>query len=339
LGARVIAAWIGISVLCVCALCAGALQSNDGNWPLAGNDYANSRYSTLDEINATNVRGLKLAFTFATGVARGHEAAPIVANGLMYIVTPWPNTVFALDLAKPGAEVKWKFDPAPDAWAQGQACCDAVNRGAAYANGRVYFNALDGSVFALDALTGKEIWRAKLADPANGETLTMAPLVVKGKVLVGNSGAENGARGWLAALDAGTGRVVWRAYSTGTDRDAVIGKDFKPFYARDRGSDLGVATWPDDAWKVGGGTVSGFVSYDPTLDLVYYGTASPAPWNPHQRPGDNKWTAGVFARDADTGAARWFYQMNPHDLHAYGGGSSARRLHLLLHALKLGLLL
>src|SRR5690606_17157089 len=140
-------------------------------------------------------------------------------------------------------------------------------------------------------------------------TMTMAPLVVKSKVLVGNSGGEMGVRGWLTALDAATGRTVWRAYTTGPDADVLIGDDFKPFYPQDRGSDLGVHSWPPGMWQTGGGTVWGWISYDARLDLIYYGTANPGPWNADVRPGDNKWTAGIFARDPDTGAARWFYQM------------------------------
>ncbi len=147
----------------------------------------------------------------------------------------------------------------------------------------------------------------------------MAPLVVKGKVLVGNSGGEFGVRGWLTALDAATGKIAWKAFSTGPDADVLIGPDFKPFYAMDRGKDLGVTTWPPDAWKIGGGTVWGWISYDPELNLIYYGTGNPGPWNPDQRPGDNKWTCGIFARDADTGEARWFYQLSPHDLFDYDG--------------------
>ena len=147
----------------------------------------------------------------------------------------------------------------------------------------------------------------------------MAPLVVKGKVLVGNSGGEFGVRGWLTALDAGTGKLAWRAYTTGPDSDVLIGPRFKPFYPQDRGTDLGVSTWPGDAWKIGGGSVWGWISYDPELDLVYYGTANPGPWNPDLRPGDNKWTAGIFARDPDTGEAVWAYQWSPHDLYDYDG--------------------
>jgi len=147
----------------------------------------------------------------------------------------------------------------------------------------------------------------------------MAPLVVKDKVLVGNSGGEFGVRGWLKALDAAKGNVVWTAYSTGPDSEVLIGAAFRPFYATDRGKDLGVSTWPPEAWKLGGGNVWGWISYDPELDLIYYGTGNPGPWNPEQRPGDNKWTAGIFARKPDTGEAIWFYQWSPHDLHDYDG--------------------
>ena len=277
-------------------------------------DYASTRYSDLAQITPANVGRLTEVFSFTTGVDKGHEAAPIVAGGTIYVVTPYPNVVFALDFK---GRVKWKFDPKTEASAQGVACCDVVNRGAVYDAGRLYFNTLDDRTIALDARSGRELWRTKLGDIARGETITMAPLVVKGKVLVGNSGGELGVRGWLTALDSETGKIAWRAYSTGPDKDVLIGKDFKPFYAGERGHDLGVKTWPPEAWKIGGGTVWGWISYDPKLDLVYYGTANPGPWNPEQRPGDNKWTSTVFARNPQTGEARWAYQTTPHDLHDY----------------------
>lgn len=282
-------------------------------------DFANTRFSSLTQITPANVAGLKVSFTFSTGLLRGHEAAPIVTTNTMYIVTPYPNVLFALALDQPGAPLKWKYEPRPRASSQGVACCDTVNRGAVYDDGRVFFNTLDAQTVAVDANDGHELWRTQLGDITHGEAMTMAPLVVKGKVLVGNSGGEFGVRGWLTALDAKTGKQAWRAYSTGPDADVLIGSDFKPFYAHDRGADLGVKSWPADAWKRGGGTVWGWISYDAELNLVFYGTANPGPWNPEQRPGDNKWTAGVFARDADTGAARWFYQYNPHDLNDYDG--------------------
>jgi PQQ-dependent dehydrogenase (methanol/ethanol family) len=327
----------------LCSAAHAADAADDGEWRMAGKDYANTRYSALDQIKTGNVASLKLAFTFSTGVTRGHEAAPIVAGNTMYIVTPFPNHLYALDLTRPGAPTKWKFEPNPNASAQGVACCDTVNRGAAYADGRVFFNTLDAQTIAVDAASGKELWRTRLGDIARGESMTMAPLVVKGKVIVGNSGGEYGVRGWLAALDAATGKQAWRAYATGPDADVLIGADFKPYYAGDKGKDLGVKSWPPNAWQIGGGNAWGFVSYDPALDLLYYGTANPGPWNPEQRPGDNKWTSSVFARRPEDGHARWAYQYNPHDLHDYDGinenvlldlplAGNATPRQLLLHA-------
>jgi PQQ-dependent dehydrogenase (methanol/ethanol family) len=286
---------------------------------MSAHDYAATRFSGLRQITTQNVSQLRLAWTFSTGVLRGQEAAPIVVNGTLYVVTPYPNLLYALDLTRPGAPVKWTYNPKPVSSAQGVACCDVVNRGAVYADGRIFYNTLDNHTVAVDAQTGKEVWRTRLGDINQGESMTMAPLVVKGKVLVGNSGGEFGVRGWLTALDARSGKVAWRAYHTGPDKDVLIGERFKPFYSSDRGKDLGVKTWPGDAWKIGGGTSWGFLSYDPELDLVFYGTANPGPWNPEMRPGDNKWTAGIFARDPDDGQAVWFYQTSPHDLFDHDG--------------------
>jgi PQQ-dependent dehydrogenase (methanol/ethanol family) len=310
--------WLLLSALVATTACA-ADASGDGDWPMPARDYASTRYSPLADITRANVGGLKLAFTFSTGVLRGHEAAPIVVAGSMYIVTPYPNVVYALDLAQSGAPVRWKFEPKPEAFAQGAACCDVVNRGLAYADGKIYFNTLDNQTIALAAADGKELWRYRAGDIRGGETRTMAPLVVKGRVLIGNSGGEYGVRGWLTALDATSGKELWRAYSTGPDRDVLIGADYRPFYAKEKGVDLGVSSWPRDAWTIGGGTVWGWISYDPELDLVYYGTSNPGPWNAEQRPGDNKFTSGLFARDPATGHARWFYQLSPHDEFDYDG--------------------
>ncbi|MER9834532.1 methanol/ethanol family PQQ-dependent dehydrogenase [Mesorhizobium sp. M0145] len=282
-------------------------------------NYASTRYSELAEITEDNVKNLQVAFTFSTGVNKGQEAAPLVVGNTMYIVTPFPNILYALDLTKPGAPMKWKFEPNPEPAAQGVACCDVVNRGAAFFEGRIYFNTLDGHTIAVDAATGKPVWNTHIGNINIGETITMAPLVVKGKVLVGNSGGEMGVRGWIKALDAGDGHVVWTAYNTGPDAEVLIGPDFKPHYDMDKGKDLGVTSWPPDAWKIGGGNVWGWISYDPDLNLIFHGTGNPGPWNPDLRPGDNKWTAGIFARDPDTGAAKWFYQWTPHDLHDYDG--------------------
>jgi PQQ-dependent dehydrogenase (methanol/ethanol family) len=215
--------------------------------------------------------------------------------------------------------MKWSYKPKPVPSAQGVACCDLVNCGAAYANRKIFYNTLDNHTVAVDANTGQEVWKTKLGDINRAETNTMAPLVVKDKVLVGNSGGEFGVRGWLTALDISSGRIIWRVYSTGPDAEVLIGPTFKPFYAQDQGKDLGVSSCPPDAWKIGGGTVWGWISYDPELNLIYYGTGNPGPWNPDQRPGDNKWTAGMFARNPETGTAAWAYQWTPHDLHDYDG--------------------
>jgi PQQ-dependent dehydrogenase (methanol/ethanol family) len=295
----------------------GDASQDDGQWTMPAKNYSSTRYSPMSEINQQNVNRLHLAFSFSTGVLRGHEAAPLVVNNTLYLVTPFPNYVYALDLTQPGAPRKWTYKPRVEQASQGVACCDVVNRGVVYDNGKIFLNTLDNHTIALDANTGEELWNVKLGEINLGATMTMAPLVVKGKVLVGNAGGEMGVRGWLTALDENSGKIVWRAYNTGPDKDVLIGPEFKPFYESDRGTDLGVKTWPSDAWKIGGGTVWGWISYDPELNLIYYGTGNPGPWNPDQRPGDNKWTAGVFARDPDTGAARWFYQMSPHDLFDY----------------------
>jgi alcohol dehydrogenase (cytochrome c) len=294
-------------------------QPDDGQWVMAPKNYASTRFSTLDQITTANVQNLKLAWTFSTGLTRGHEAAPLIVNNTMYIVTPYPNELYALDLTKPGAPMKWKYEPKPVPASQGVACCDVVNRGAAYYNGKIIYNTLDVQTVAVDANTGKEVWRTTLGDINQGESMTMAPLVVKNRVLVGNSGGEFGVRGWLAGLDADTGKIVWRGYATGPDKDVLIGPNFKPFYKKDRGPDLGVKTWPGETWKIGGGAGWCWISYDPDLDLIYYGTSNPGPWNPEQRPGDNKWTSALFARRPETGEAIWAYQFNPHDLHDYDG--------------------
>jgi len=296
-----------------------ATSTEDGQWTLPAKNYASTRFSGLDQITTSNVGNLRLAWTFETGILRGQEAAPLVVNNTMYIVTPFPNILYALDLTKPGAPMKWVYRPRPMAAAQGVACCDVVNRGASYADGKIVYNTLDNHTVAVDAATGKELWNTKVGEINLGESLTMAPLIVKNKVIIGNSGGEFGIRGWVTALDLGSGKIVWRAYHTGPDSAVKIGPRFKPFYAEDRKPNLGVKTWPGDSWKTGGAGMWGWISYDAQLNLIYYGSANPGPWNPDQRPGDNKWSATIFARDPDTGEAVWAYQMSPHDLHDYDG--------------------
>lgn len=284
-----------------------------GEWRLPAGDYANTRFSTLDQVNIGNAKNLKVITTFSTGIPHGHEGQPLIVNNTMYVVTPYPNNLVAVDLTKPGGALKWTYAPNPNPRAVGIACCDVVNRGASFADGKIVYNTLDAHTVAVDAATGKEVWKTQVGDINYGETTTMAPLVVKNKVLVGNSGGELGVRGKMVALDLATGKEVWRAYNSGPDNEALIGPDFHPFYAKDQGKDLGMKTWPPDQWKLGGGTIWGWVSYDPELNLVYYGSGNPGVWNPDMRPGDNKWSLTIFARDADTGYARWAYQITPHD--------------------------
>ncbi|MBL1258846.1 PQQ-dependent dehydrogenase, methanol/ethanol family [Methylocystis sp. Sn-Cys] len=292
------------------------LATDARNWPMAARDYANTRYSALDQITVDNVSQLKLSWSFSVGANRGQEAAPLVIDGMMYVVSPYdgpnPNQVYALDATS--GELKWSYAPKPDPAAKGVACCDVVSRGLAYDNGKIFLNTLDDHVVAIDASSGKELWVTKIGDINLGETITMAPLAVKGKVFAGNSGGEMGVRGWLTALDQSDGRIAWRAFSTGPDADVLIGADFKPFYDWMKGKDLGVKSWPADRWRMGGGTVWGWLSYDPDLNLVYYGSGNPGPWNANQREGDNLWTSTIFARNADTGMASWAYQASPHDL-------------------------
>jgi alcohol dehydrogenase (cytochrome c) len=293
-------------------------QPENGQWVMPAKDYASTRFSGLDQITTQNVKNLKVAWTFSTGFVHGEEAAPLVVGSTMYIATPFPNYLYALDLTKNGA-LKWVYKPGTEPASQGVACCDVVNRGATYYNGKLYYNTLDNHTVAVDSETGRQVWNTRLGDINKGESMTMAPLVVKDKVLVGNSGGEMGIRGWLTALDANTGKIAWRAYATGPDSDVLIGPNFKPFYSQDQGKDLGVTSWPADAWKIGGAGVWGWISYDPELDLIYYGTANPGPWNPDQRPGDNKWACALFARRPETGEAIWAYQIGPHDAFDYDG--------------------
>jgi alcohol dehydrogenase (cytochrome c) len=289
----------------------------NGEWHLPAGDYANTRFSPLSQITTENVSNLRVVTTFSTGIPRGHEGNPLVVDGTMYVVTPFPNILYALDLTQPGAPMKWQYDPKADPRAVGIACCDVVNRGASYADGKVIYLTLDTHAVAVNAETGEEVWRTKVGNMNVGETLTMAPLVVKDKVILGSSGGELGVRGYLVALDLASGKELWRAYSTGPDSEVLIGPQFRAFYANAQGQDLGVSTWPGDAWRRGGGTVWGWVSYDPELDLIYYGTGNPGPWNPDLRPGANKWTATIFARDPDDGQARWAFQIVPHDMWDY----------------------
>jgi lanthanide-dependent methanol dehydrogenase len=295
------------------------LQNDDSVWVIPGKNYSSTRYSGLNEINTTNVAKLKQVWSFSTGALRGHEGQPLVVNNTMYIISAYPNHVYALDLTKEGAPMKWQYTPKQDDRAVPVACCDLVNRGANFVAGKILLNSLDGQVIALDANTGKEIWKQKNADPTKGETMTMAGLVVKDKYIVGVSGGEFGVRGWLAAYNINNGKLMWKAYSMGPDEDIKLASDFNsanPHYGQ-RG--VGTNTWPGEMWKQGGGTTWGWYSYDPELNLVYYSTGNPGTWNPTPRKGDNKWSMTIFARNPDTGEAKWAYQMTPWDAWDFDG--------------------
>ncbi len=295
------------------------LQKDDGQWVLPGNNYAATRYSTLNQVTVHNVHKLKAAWTFSLGVLRGQEGSPLVVGTTMYVHTGFPNIVYALDLTQEGAPIKWAYRPKQSGDVPAVACCDTVYRGLAYAQGKIFLAQLDTTVVALEAATGKELWKVKQGDHKKGETITAAPLVINDKVITGISGGEFGVRGFVTANNIDTGEQVWRAFSTGPDSEVLIGDDFKAPYPSHEGKDLGVSTWKGDEWQRGGGTTWGWYSYDPELNLLYYSTGNPGSWNPTQRPGDNKWSMTIFARDPDTGMAKWAYQMTPHDEWDYDG--------------------
>ena len=290
----------------------GAGAGEDGQWTMPAKDYAATRYSGLAQITARNATSLHPVWTFSTGVLGGHEGQPLVVNNTMYVVTPWPNVLYAFDLTREGYPLKWKYRPDVSANAIGVACCDTVNRGAFYADGRVVYNLLDGHTVAIDARSGKELWKTQIADVSNGETVTMAPFVVGERVLVGASGGEFGIYGWIKGLDLKSGQIAWTAHNVGPDTDMLARPGtFKPPY--DSGAELGARSWASDSWQTGGAPVWGWISYDSQLDLLYYGTGNAAPYNPEQRVGDNKWAASVLARRPRDGTLVWAYQFTPHD--------------------------
>jgi lanthanide-dependent methanol dehydrogenase len=281
-------------------------------WVIQTGDYANTRYSKLDQINASNAGRITPAWTFSTGVLRGHEGGPLVIGDVMYVHTPFPNIVYALDLKNDG-KILWKYEPKQDPNVIPVMCCDTVYRGVAYADGQILHHQADTTLVALDAKTGKVNWSVVNGDPKKGETNTATVLPVKDKVIVGISGGEFGVRGSLTAYDLKTGKQLWRAYSTGPDNEMLIDPEKTTELGKPVGKDSSLKSWQGDQWKIGGGTTWGWYSYDPEANLVYYGTGNPSTWNPKQRPGDNKWSMTIFARDPDTGMAKWVYQMTPHD--------------------------
>ena len=316
---RVVMAILGLALTLPGVAAANAdlekLIADPNNWAMQAGDMYNQRYSKLAQINAQNVGKMQVAWMFSTGVLRGHEGSPLVVNGTMYVHTPFPNKVFAIDLDT--QKIKWRYEPKQDAAVIPQMCCDTVYRGLAYAENKIFLQQADSTLVALDAGTGKVIWSVKNGDPKVGAVNTNAPHVFKDKVITGISGGEWGVRGFLAAYDINTGKQVWKAYSTGPDAEMLIDPDKTMTWTdgalKPVGKDSSLKTWQGDQWKTGGGTTWGWYSYDKALNLLYYGTGNPSTWNPAQRPGDNKWSMTIFARDVDTGMAKWAYQMTPYD--------------------------
>ncbi|WP_103172630.1 methanol/ethanol family PQQ-dependent dehydrogenase [Paracoccus sp. SY] len=304
------AGWANESVL--------AETAKPEQWAIQTGDYANTRYSELDQINRDNVGDLRVAWTFSTGVLRGHEGSPLVIDDIMYVHTPFPNNVYALDLNNDG-KILWRYEPQQDPEVIAVMCCDTVNRGLSFADGMIFLSQADTTVVALDAKSGEVKWSTKVGDPAIGETLTMSTMPAKDKLMVGISGGEYGVRGRVTALNLADGTEAWKAYSTGPDEEMLVDPEKTTHLGKPIGADSSLNSWEGDQWKIGGGTVWGWFSYDPDLNLVYYGTGNPSTWNPSQRPGDNKWSMTIMARDADTGMAKWFYQMTPHDEWDYDG--------------------
>ena len=280
-------------------------DSEPGNWLTHGRTYSETRFSPLRQIDDRNIDQLGLAWSFDLDTHRGQEATPLVADGVMYFTTAW-SKVFALNAAT-GA-LLWKYDPkVPPEWAI-NACCDVVNRGVAIWAGKVFVGTLDGRLIALDAATGKPVWETLTIDRRFRYTITGAPRVVKGKVIIGNGGAEMGVRGYVSAYDAETGKLTWRFYT-------VPGDPSKPF--ENPILEKAAKTWTGEWWKNGGGaTVWDSMSYDPQLDLLYIGTGNGDPWpgeirNPHHQA--NLFAASIVALKPDTGEYVWHYQENPGD--------------------------
>ncbi len=282
-----------------------AADQEPHNWLTHGRTYDEQRFSPLDQINEGNVGQLGLAWSYDTGQHRGHEATPIVVDGVIYLTAAW-SIVHAID-ARSG-EAIWTYDPkVPGGYAR-WACCDVVNRGVAVWEDKVYVGALDGRLIALNAASGEEIWSVQTTDPQRHYTITGAPRVAKGKVVIGNGGAEYGVRGYITAYDADSGEEAWRFWT-------VPGDPSLPFEHEEL--EAAAATWTGEWWKVGGGgTAWDSMAYDPELELMYVGTGNGSPWTRvHRSPdgGDNLYLSSILALDIDSGKLAWHYQTTPGD--------------------------
>jgi lanthanide-dependent methanol dehydrogenase len=316
-------------------------SANPNLWPSVGQNFWLDRHSALTQITPANVKHLEMIWSQSSGALRGHEGQPIVVDvggkPMMFFVSAWPNIVQALDLSDPDHPVEvWNYlkKTDRDLSAVPRACCDTVNRGLNYADGKVLFNTLDGYLIALDARTGAVDWQVKHAYPDAGETVTGAPLIANDKVVVGFGGDEFGARGRVEAYDLATGKLVWKYWDNGTDEDMGLTRmtnKANPQYGT-AGHNIGML-YPGDEWKRGGGAAWAWYSYDPQLKLVYYGSGNPGLWSPAYRCGanpptqeacnagkyDNKYSMSIFARNVDTGKVAWVYQMTPFDQWDYDG--------------------
>lgn len=283
-----------------------AADSNPGEWVTHGRTYSEQRFSPLDKINASNVGELGLAWSFDLPENRGIEATPLVADGVMYTTSAW-SIVRAFD-AKTG-KLLWEHDPAVPKSTGVKACCDSVNRGVALWGGKVFYGTLDGRLEALDAKTGKLVWSKVTVDQSKPYTITGAPRVVKGKVLIGNGGAELGVRGYLSAYDAETGDMAWRFYTVPGEKETDGAASDKAL------KDVARKTWNGEFWKIGGGgTVWDSMAYDPELDLLYIGVGNGSPWNRDIRSpggGDNLFLSSIVALKPETGEYVWHYQTTP----------------------------
>jgi|TARA_R110000851_G_scaffold196237_2_gene347078 lanthanide-dependent methanol dehydrogenase len=294
------------------------MQENPDTWVMSAGNYANTRYSQLDEVNQDNVQNLEMAWSFSTGVLRGHEGNSLIIDDVMYVHTPYPNIVYALDLNNDGA-IRWKYEPKQNYDETVPVmCCDVVNRGLSYGAGKIFLNQADTTLVALDIDTGEVLWSDKRDTPTTGATNTGNANVFKDKIIVGISGGEFGVRGYVQAYDM-KGKTLYKAYSTGPDAEMMVDPQNTTAMLQPIGKDSSLNSWQGEQWKIGGGTTWGWFSYDPEMNLYYYGTGNPSTWNPLQRPGDNKWTMSLFARDLDSGVAKWIYQMTPHDEWDYDG--------------------
>ena len=332
---------IGIAVLAVIVLSLGVsrillahkalvtMQSDPKQWVMPNGNYSGWNYSALDQINLTNVKNLTVAWTFQIGILDTVEATPLVIGDTMYIVTPKPNYIYALDLKRDGV-IKWEFRPEFPKMddAIKAACCGAQTRGLAYADNKIFFSTLDGQVYAINAENGKVVWKADNGNLALAETVSAPPLIVGDKVVVGVMGGEKGVRGHVTAYNIDNGSMRWRFYSTGPNNEVGIGSKFKPFYKDDKAPNTALDSWYGDSWKRGGGSVWGWFTFDPELNLFYYGTGNCGPWNPDYRRQfgrielddkgglaayKNNYCASVLARDADTGELAWAYNLTPQD--------------------------